>query len=106
MFQKVWSETAEFITSTEKQYVVQCRKSEIYPEIIVTIEHYFYLRMEIWVNIDIFYFVGTATYSPPPPPPPQKKSTAVNIKKNYFIKTSGHLCANSVCTTQHTSHRR
>ena len=30
MFQKVWSDTAEFITSTETQYVVQCRKPEIY----------------------------------------------------------------------------
>jgi hypothetical protein len=62
MFQKVWRETAEFITSTEKQYVMQCRKSVIYPEIIITTEHYFSLRMEIWVNIDIFYFVGAATY--------------------------------------------
>lgn len=87
MFQKVWNDTAEFITSTEKQFVVQCRKSEIYTETIIT-EHCFSLRMEIWLNIDIFYFASTATNWA------KKESTAVNIQnKNYFIETTSHLCA-------------
>ena len=88
MFQKVWSDTAEFITSTEKQNVVQCGKSEIYTEISITTENYFSLSMAIWLNIDIFYFARTATNRA------KKKSTAVNIqKKNYFIQTTSHLCA-------------
>jgi len=87
MFQKAWNDTAEFIISTEKQYVVQCRKSEIYTEIIIT-KHCFSLRAEIWLNIDIFYFASTAINWA------KKKSTAVNIQsKNYFIETTSHLCA-------------
>jgi hypothetical protein len=49
------------LLSTEKQYVVQYQKSEIYREIIIITEHYFSWRMEIWLNIDIFYFASTAT---------------------------------------------
>jgi plasmid maintenance system antidote protein VapI len=68
---------------------VQCRKSEIYTEIIITTEHYFSLRMEIWLNIDMFYFASTATNRAK-----KRKSTFVNIqKKNYFTQTTRQLCA-------------
>jgi len=43
--------------------------------------------MEIWLNIDIFYFASTATNRA------KKKSNAVNIQnKNYFTQMTSHLC--------------